>query len=282
MKFKQLIMPELPEVETVLRALKPHLINDSFTAIKTYVGKLRTPLDIADRPELLHQKITNLWRRAKYIILELENDYGLLMHLGMTGSWRLESPFIERLKHDHVEFYLSSGLVLRYNDPRRFGQIMVIESINIITKYILLSKLGPEPLTNDFNINYMKNICRGKKKPMKSLLMDNAMVVGVGNIYASESLFHAGINPLLPAGSISRQRLQRLVTAIKNVLKTAIDAGGTTIKDYASLNGEEGNFDRELKVYGKTGEKCNKCGRGIIRQTYLSGRSTFYCPVCQR
>jgi formamidopyrimidine-DNA glycosylase len=275
-------MPELPEVETVLRALKPHLINDSFTVIKTHVSKLRTPLDITDRPELLNQKITNLWRRAKYIILELENDYGLLMHLGMTGSWRLESPSIERQKHDHAEFYLSSGLVLRYNDSRRFGQIMIIESINIITKYKLLFKLDPEPLTHDFNTRYLKNICQGKKKPVKSLIMDNAIVVGVGNIYASESLFHAGINPLLPAGSISRQRLQRLVTAIKNVLQTAIDAGGTTIKDYTSLNGEEGNFGRELKVYGKTGEKCNKCARGIIRQTYLSGRSTFYCPVCQR
>jgi formamidopyrimidine-DNA glycosylase len=275
-------MPELPEVETVLRALKPHLINDRFTAIRTYVNKLRTPLDLADRPELLKQKITNLWRRAKYIILELENNYGLIMHLGMTGSWRLESPSIERQKHDHAEFHLASGLVLRYNDPRRFGQIVVAESINIITKYKLLSNLGPEPLTNDFDTKWLKSACKGKRKPVKSLLMDNAVVVGVGNIYASESLFNAGINPLLPAGSISRPRLKRLTEAIKNILQTAIDAGGTTIKDYASLNGEEGNFDRELKVYGRTGKKCLKCRRGTIRQTYLSGRSTFYCPVCQR
>jgi formamidopyrimidine-DNA glycosylase len=275
-------MPELPEVETVLRALKPHLINDSFSAIETHVSKLRTPLDLAARPELLNQRITNLWRRAKYIILALENDLGLIMHLGMTGSWRLESPSVERQKHDHAEFYLSSGLVLRYNDPRRFGQIMVVESIKLITKYKLLSNLGPEPLTNDFNTKYLKDKCRSKKKPIKSLLMDNAVVVGVGNIYASESLFHAGIDPLLPAGTISRQRLKRLASAIKNVLQAAVDAGGTTIKDYASLNGEEGNFARELMVYGRTGEKCAKCNRGRIRQAYLSGRSTFYCPVCQR
>lgn len=275
-------MPELPEVETVLQALKPHLVNDKFTAILTYKTKLRTPLEISDRPELINQTITNLTRRAKYLILELENNYGLIMHLGMTGSWRLESTSSHRQKHDHVEFYLLSGLVLRYNDPRRFGQILVFEPTKNIAKHKLFAHLAPEPLSDNFNAKWLVKVCNVKKKPIKSLIMDNAMVVGVGNIYASESLFQAGINPLLAAGSISSGRLKRLTEAIKKVLIAAIEAGGTTIKDYTSLNGEEGRFDRKLMVYGKAGQKCGKCDRGIIKQAYQSGRSTFFCPVCQR
>lgn len=275
-------MPELPEVETVLQALKPHLLNDEFTSIQTYVSKLRTPFDLCNRTELINQPITDLYRRAKYIIIEFANNYGLIIHLGMTGSWRLESTSIERQKHDHAEFYLLSGLVLRYNDPRRFGQILVFEPTENLYEHKLFSNLGPEPLTDNFNIKWLKRVCKGKKKPIKSLIMDNAIVVGVGNIYASESLFQAGINPLLAAGSISISRLKRLIEAIKNVLMAAIEAGGTTIKDYSSLNGEEGNFDRELMVYGKAGQKCTKCSRGIIKKAYQGGRSTFYCPVCQR
>ena len=275
-------MPELPEVETVLQALKPHLVNDKFTAIETYISKLRVPLELGDRPELINQTITNLYRRAKYIILEFENNYGLIIHLGMTGSFRLESTSIERQKHDHVAFYLLSGLVLRYNDPRRFGQIVIFEPMENVYDHKLFIKLGPEPLTDDFNVKWLKGVCRRKKKPIKSLIMDNANVVGVGNIYASESLFRAGINPLIPAGSISASRLKRLTKAVKDILHDAIKAGGTTIKDYASLNGEEGYFARDLMVYGKTGQKCGKCERGIIRQIFQSGRSTFFCPVCQR
>ena len=252
-------MPELPEVETVLQALKPHLVNDKFTAIQTYKTKLRTPLELSERPELLNQSITNLSRRAKYLILELENSYGLIIHLGMTGSWRLESPSVQRQKHDHVELFLLSGLVLRYNDPRRFGQLLVFEPTNDITKHKLFTHLAPEPLSDNFNAKWLVTVCKGKKKPIKSLIMDNAMVVGVGNIYASESLFQAGINPLLAAGSISASRLKKLTEAIKNVLIAAIAAGGTTIKDYTSLNGEEGKFDRKLMVYGKAGQKCSKC-----------------------
>lgn len=275
-------MPELPEVETVLRALKPNLENDQFVNIITYVPKLREVLDLDDRPEFLNQKITSLIRRAKYIILHLENGFGLILHLGMTGSWRLESTSIQRQKHDHVEFYLLSGLVLRYNDPRRFGQIVVFEPSDNIYEHKLLMNLGPEPLTDNFNSKYLVKACKNKKKPIKSLIMDNAMVVGVGNIYASESLFRAGISPLLPAGKISSTRLKKLSQAIKEILADAIEAGGSTIKDYASLNGEEGYFSRRLMVYGKVGEKCLSCSRGIIRQIYQAGRSTFYCPVCQR
>ena len=275
-------MPELPEVETVLQALKPHLVGDSFSEINTHVSKLRTRLDLTDRPELLHQKITGLRRRAKYIILEMENGYKLIIHLGMTGSWRVESRSLERSKHDHAEFYLASGIILRYNDPRRFGQLIVIEPTEDITSHKLFANLAPEPLNKEFDVAWLKNACRNKKKPIKSLIMDNAMVVGVGNIYASESLFWAGINPLKPAGSLSSERLKRLVKAIKEVLTKAIEAGGSTIKDYSSVNGEEGYFSRQLMVYAKGGEKCSKCRKGTIRHTNQSGRSTYYCPVCQR
>ncbi|RLD24300.1 MAG: DNA-formamidopyrimidine glycosylase [Bacteroidetes bacterium] len=275
-------MPELPEVETVLQALRPHLVNDKFTEINTYVNKLRSPLILSDVQGLLNQPIENLWRRAKYIVLKLKNGYGLIIHLGMTGSWRLESMSVDRQKHDHAEFYLSSGLVLRYNDPRRFGQIVVFEPDCDLIKHKLFVNLGPEPLTDDFSNLWLKRVCKNKKKPIKSLIMDNKNVVGVGNIYASESLFRSGINPLLAGGAISNIRLKRLTRAIKDILRDAIKAGGTTIKDYSSLNGEEGYFYRELMVYGKAGDTCSKCNRGIIRQAYQSGRSTFYCPVCQR
>jgi len=275
-------MPELPEVETVLQALKPHLLGEQIVCIVTYIDKLRTPLELSERLELLNSSITSLSRRAKYIILRLENHYGLLIHLGMTGSWRLETPSLHRQKHDHVEILLSSGLILRYNDPRRFGQVLVLSPEEDSNKHSLLEKLGPEPLGEYFDINWLSGVCKNKKKPIKNLIMDNSMVVGVGNIYASESLFRAGINPLKPAGKVSKAKLQRLVTAIKKVLQEAISAGGTTIRDYTSLNGEEGYFTRELKVYGKTGEKCQVCKRGIVRKIYQSGRSTFYCPICQR
>ena len=275
-------MPELPEVETILQALKPHLLNDKFTSIHTYIDKLRTPLDLSDQPELINQIIINLRRRAKYTILELKNGFGLIIHLGMTGSWRLESPSIERQKHDHVEFNLFSGLVLRYNDPRRFGQIVLFNPGDTIHNHKLLVNLGPEPLLEGFNANYLKKRCHKKKMPTKPLIMDNKVVVGVGNIYASESLFRAGISPLKPAGSLSKVRLERLVESIKVVLTAAIDAGGTTIRDYTRLNGEEGYFSRSLMVYGRSGEICFGCKRGIIRKVNQAGRSTYYCPVCQR
>ncbi len=274
-------VPELPEVETVMQALKPHLIGEKFTAINTYTSKLRTPLDIVDRPELLNQAIIKLWRRAKYIIIEFENNYKLIHHLGMTGSWRIESPSIQRQKHDHVEFYLSSGHVLRYNDPRRFGQLIIIEPGINLTEHQLFKKLAPEPLSKKFDIDWLQMVCKKKSKPIKPLIMDNAMVVGVGNIYASESLFRAGINPNSTAGKISKVRLERLLNSIKEVLEEAIKAGGSTIKDYTSVNGEEGNFSRRLMVYARTGETCRKCKKAKIRRTVNSGRSTFFCPVCQ-
>jgi len=275
-------VPELPEVETVMQALKSQLIGEKFTSINTYISKLRAPLDIVDRPELLKQPIIKLWRRAKYIIIELENNYKLINHLGMTGSWRLESPSLQRQKNDHAEFYLSSGLVLRYNDPRRFGQLIIIAPDFNLLQHKLFANLAPEPLTDKFTITWLADACKRKKKPIKSLIMDNALVVGVGNIYASESLFWAKIHPNTIAGKISKVRLERLVESIKTVLSEAIKAGGSTIIDYTSVNGEEGNFSRKLMVYGRAGEACRKCKKAKIRHTVHSGRSTYYCPQCQR
>lgn len=275
-------MPELPEVETVKRALEPVLVGAKISNIKTHINKLRSPLDIEFNLEILNQKITILERRSKYIIIKLKNKAGLIIHLGMTGSFRFEHTSIDRKKHDHVEFFLDSGLVLRYNDPRRFGQIVAFSPTQILDRHKLLLHLGPEPLTASFNVDYLFNRLKKRVIAIKKLIMDNNIVVGVGNIYASESLFRAGISPLSSSGKISKPRIKKLVSSIKEVLNDAIQAGGTTIRDYSSLNGEEGYFVQDLNVYGREGEKCYKCRRSTIRKVVQGGRSTYFCPVCQR
>ena len=275
-------MPELPEVETVRSALAPLLIGERFARIITHVPRLRTPLTIADIPQLLHQPVTALHRRAKYLLFEFDNGYYLLNHLGMSGSWRLEEAGSPLQKHDHAEFLLASGRILRYHDPRRFGILEAIPTDMPLAGHPYLQHLGAEPLSDVFTPQTLIQACRDKKKPIKNLLMDNRVVVGVGNIYASEALFLAGIRPQTPAGSIAPARLKRLHKAIREVLLAALQAGGTTIRSYSSLNGREGQFARHLWVYGRAGEPCEKCQRGIIRVVKQAGRSSFYCPVCQR
>ncbi len=274
-------MPELPEVETVRQALAPLLIGERFTRIITHVPRLRTSLIIADIPQLLHQPVTALYRRAKYLLFELDNGYYLLNHLGMSGSWRLEEADAPQQKHDHAEFLLASGRVLRYHDPRRFGMLEVIPPGMPLAGHSYLQHLGAEPLSDDFTPQTLIQACRNKTKPIKNLLMDNRVVVGVGNIYASEALFLAGIKPQTPAGRIAAGRLKHLHKAIRDVLLAALQAGGTTIRSYSSLNGREGQFARHLWVYGRAGEQCEKCQRAIIKQIKQAGRSSYYCPVCQ-
>lgn len=275
-------MPELPEVETVCRALNKFLPYRTIIKVDTHIDKLRYPLDFNRLETTLPQKITAIRRRAKYIIFELEQEVALLAHLGMTGSWRLESIHEQRRKHDHVEFFLDHYEVLRYNDPRRFGFIEEIQLPNNQADPQELPKLAPEPLSDKFDIRWLSNACKNKSKPIKNLIMDNAYVVGVGNIYASEALFRSGIRPTIPAGNISRVRLKKLLPAIKDVLSEAIEAGGTTIINYTSLNSQEGYFARELNVYDRFGELCSKCQRGKIQRTVMAGRSTYFCAVCQR
>ena len=214
--------------------------------------------------------------------MEFENQVALLIHLGMTGSWRLESSHTDRQKHDHVEFFLLDNEVLRFNDPRRFGFILISPLARSGDEPAELPTLAPEPLSEAFDLVWLQQACSKRQKPIKNLLMDNALVVGVGNIYASEALFRAGIRPTVKAARLTKPRLKKLHAAIIEVLEEAIAAGGSTIKNYTSLNSQEGNFSRDLMVYDRTGELCKKCRKGYINRTVIGGRSTFYCPVCQR
>lgn len=275
-------MPELPEVETVMRALKRFVEGRAVTGIKTHIAKLRYPIDFSALDGTFPNRIEEIRRRAKYMIVVLDNAHGLLIHLGMTGSFRLESIRTERQKHDHVEFFLEGDEVLRYNDPRRFGFIQVVDLPDSAGEPAELPKLAPEPLTSAFDVAWLRNVCQRSKKPVKNLIMDNAMVVGVGNIYASEALFRAGIRPSRPANSLNPQRITRLHRAIIEVLQEAIEAGGTTIINFTSINSQEGYFARQLNVYNRAGKTCLKCGRARIRRTVMAGRSTFFCAVCQR
>jgi formamidopyrimidine-DNA glycosylase len=275
-------MPELPEVETVTRALKQFVEGRRITRIEAHVEKLRYPLDFSAFEEQYPNQFVKIRRRAKYIIVELLNHQGLLIHLGMTGSFRLESIKAARQKHDHVEFYLDHDEVLRYSDYRRFGFFKPIQLPDNATDPAELPLLAPEPLSAEFDVKWLRKVCRQRHKPIKNLLMDNAFVVGVGNIYASEALFRAGIRPDKPASAISALRVKRLHKAIIDVLQEAIEAGGTTIINFTSLNEQTGYFARHLNVYDRFGESCYKCQRGKIQRTVMAGRSTYFCAVCQR
>ena len=275
-------MPELPEVETVTRALQQAVAGRRLTRIEVHVEKLRYPINLEGLEEHYPNRIISIRRRAKYIIVELEDHQGLLIHLGMTGSFRLESIKIERQKHDHVEFYLDHDEVLRFTDYRKFGFIKLISIQDNSKDPEELPVLAPEPLSAEFDVNWLRDVCRKRQKPIKNLIMDNTYVVGVGNIYASEALFRAGIRPAKPASSISAPRIKKLHKAIVEVLQEAIEAGGTTIINFTSLNEETGYFALHLDVYDRFGEFCNKCKRGKIQRTVMAGRSTYFCAVCQR
>lgn len=274
-------MPELPEVETVANALRPHLMGRRITRVYTYTARLRHDLTIADSAEILDQPICGVHRRAKFVIVATDRCHGILMHLGMTGSCRIEAPEDERRKHDHVEFYLDDGRVWRYNDPRRFGVMQVHPLGPDGLPLHVFDDWGPEPLSDEFDGPHLYTASRKRRTPIKSLIMDNKCVVGCGNIYASESCFRAGIRPHKRADSMSKPKCARLATEIREVLADAIAAGGTTISDYRQVDGKEGYFARELAVYGREGEPCRSCATSI-RKLVIAGRSTFYCPSCQK
>jgi formamidopyrimidine-DNA glycosylase len=274
-------MPELPEVETVTRALRPHLLFRKIIGIDTHTPKLRTNLKFWDHPEIIGQSIIDVYRRAKYLIVELSGLQTIIFHFGMSGTCRIELQSTPLVAHDHVVVDFDNRQSLRFNDPRRFGLVEVhgIDSQGELP--VKLSNLPPEPLEDEFDVHYFRSICRFSHRPIKALMMDQNRVVGVGNIYASEALFRARIHPLMPCHRLSIVRQHRLVQAIKIVLTKAIAAGGTTIADFQSVDGREGKFNLELNVYGKTGESCPLCDRAIKR-VVITGRSTFYCPKCQR
>jgi len=269
-------MPELPEVETTRRGIAPFVEGRVLRSVTVREPRLRWPVD-ARVSALRDQAIFGLHRRAKYLLMTLDG-LELGIHLGMSGTLRVVQADTPLRKHDHVDLSLDSGMVLRFNDPRRFGAVLYLEQG---LTHPLLASLGPEPLGPDFSGEGMYQRSRGRKVSVKSFIMDNATVVGVGNIYAQESLFLAGIHPSRPAGRISLARYQGLALAIRSVLAKAIEAGGTTLRDFTRADGQPGYFAQQLMVYGRAGQPCPQCGE-TLRGGRHGQRSTVFCPRCQR
>jgi formamidopyrimidine-DNA glycosylase len=272
-----LYMPELPEVETTLRGIQPYILNRRISRISVREARLRW-LVTTETGQAEGQVINRLGRRGKYLLLHL-NHGGLLIHLGMSGSLRILEEFIAPGKHDHFDIELEDGCCIRFNDPRRFGALLWFGSEP--EQHPLLIHLGPEPLSMDFTADYLYTRSRGRRVAVKNFIMNGHIVVGVGNIYASEALFMAGIHPCRQAGRISRQRYAGLVDAIRDVLERAIQRGGTTLRDFVGSDGVPGYFARELLVYDRGGKGCFQCSE-LIRTKVIGQRSSYYCPSCQR
>jgi formamidopyrimidine-DNA glycosylase len=270
-------MPELPEVETTRRGIAPHLIGRRIEAVIVRQPRLRWPIPPALRQRLPGQQVDAVERRAKYLLVHTRAGSALL-HLGMSGSLRVLPGDTVAGTHDHVDWRLDSGRILRYTDPRRFGSQLWQAAGST---HALLAGLGPEPLEGAFDGDYLWTRSRGRAAAVKVFLMDQKIVVGVGNIYAAEALFAAQIHPHRAAGSVSRARYARLAEEVKRILNYAITRGGTTLRDFISPDGAPGYFEQELFVYGRAGEPCKVCATKI-RAITLGQRSTFYCPRCQR
>jgi formamidopyrimidine-DNA glycosylase len=271
-------MPELPEVETTRRGIRAAIRGRTVAAMVLRERRLRWPVDPWLPREVAGQRIVDVRRRAKYLLIELERGT-LIAHLGMSGSLRVLPATTPVLTHDHYDLLLDSGRCLRFNDPRRFGSLHWVSGDP--EQHPLLAGLGPEPLKRGFDAGYLATKARGRRVAIKQFVMDQRVVVGVGNIYASEALFRAGIHPRRAAGRISRDRLDGLVRAVRDVLGEAIRQGGTTLRDYVNADGTPGYFRQQLSVYERAGEPCRRCG-AAIRQVVQGQRSTYFCPACQR
>ena len=271
-------MPELPEVETTLRGIAPHLVQHRVTAVVVRNPKLRWPIP-PNLPELLHKQVVQgLRRRAKYLLIEFKHGT-LILHLGMSGSLRIQPAGLPAEKHDHFDLVLDNGQLLRLRDPRRFGA--VLWHAGDVALHPLLAALGPEPLEQKFDGEYLHRATRSRSAAIKLAIMDSHLVVGVGNIYANEALFRAGIRPQLAANKLSLPRCRNLAQHIKEVLRDAIQQGGSTLRDFVHSDGSSGYFQQTYFVYGRTGESCRVCNTPI-KQLRQGQRSTFYCPKCQR
>jgi len=270
-------MPELPEIETTLRGVSPHLLGKRITAVIVRDKRLRWPVPDTIR-DLEGQRVTAGERRAKYMLFHTEKGT-LLLHLGMSGSLRIVPPDTPWRKHDHLALTLDSGLQLRLHDPRRFGAALLLDGDPHAHR--LLRDLGPEPLGPGFTATHLNTACARKTAAIKLAVMDAHIVVGVGNIYASEALFMSGIDPRKAAGKVSLPRLQRLVVAVREVLAASIAMGGTTLRDFLNEKGEPGYFRQKLRVYDRAGKPCHAC-RATIRKITQGQRSTFFCPRCQK
>ena len=271
-------MPELPEVETTRFGIAPHLLGQTVQTVTIRQRQLRWPIPTVLDSTLPGQTITAVNRRAKYLSLHTTAGTAIV-HLGMSGSLRITALNEAWKKHDHVSIELNSGQCLRLHDPRRFGALLW--TTEPIEQHPLLQKLGPEPLGNAFNGPYLYEQSRQRRTPVKLFIMDGTVVVGVGNIYASEALFMAGIDPRRAAGRISLARYEQLATKIRQVLQDAITQGGTTLRDFVGGQGEPGYFKQYLRVYGRQKQPCRTC-QTVIRQIRLGQRSSYFCPSCQR
>lgn len=274
-------MPELPEVETTLRGIRPHLEGRRIAHLLIRDARLRQPVP-PDTPErVAGQTIGALSRRGKYLLIGLERGT-LIAHLGMSGSLRIVAAESPPRRHDHLDLILDDRRCLRFHDPRRFGLFLwTPEPPEIVrVQHPLLRGLGPEPLEDGFDGDHLYDLSRTRRVAVKSFVMDGSVVVGVGNIYASESLFLAGIHPMRPCNRIGLARYRRLAAVIRAVLASSIAQGGTTLRDFVNEDGEPGYFAQSLRVYGRTGESCKVCGEPV-RQTLIGQRSSFYCARCQ-
>lgn len=273
-------MPELPEVETVRTALEPVVAGQRIKTVRLTRGDLRWPL-----PDGLEKRLTGRLcsvphRRSKYILVQLDQGETLLIHLGMSGAIRLYNHKPNFAKHDHFSVEMETGAWFVFSDPRRFGHLDLFATA-AETTHPLLAELGIEPLSAVFSAARLTALMAGRKTSIKSALLDQRLIAGLGNIYVSEALFRAGISPRRKAGSIAGSRAERLAASIKDVLAEAIEAGGTSLRDHVQPGGEIGYFVQNLRVYGQTGKPCVQCTQ-TIRQIVQSGRSSFYCPSCQR
>ena len=271
-------MPELPEVETTRIGIAPCILGETVARITIRNRNLRWPVSPRLQRELPGRQIRKVGRRGKYLLIHTEQGC-LILHLGMSGHLRVLQSMSAPNVHDHVDIEFASGIVLRFTDPRRFGSIHWTKKDP--SQHALLKHLGPEPLSDDLHGDYLFQLSRSRKQAVKSFIMDSRIVVGIGNIYASESLFAAGIHPRRRAGRISLARYTALTDAIRNVLTLALARGGTTLRDFVDGNGRPGYFRHELRVYDRTGLPCMNCGQPI-KQLRIAQRSSYYCSRCQR
>jgi len=274
-------MPELPEVEITRRGIEPYLTGNVITGVRVGERKLRWPIPRNLAARITGRRIARVTRRGKYILIDCEGDGkagGLILHLGMSGSLRILDGKSEPQRHDHFDLLLGKRL-MRLHDPRRFGAVLWQEGD--IARHPLLARLGAEPLEDAFTGRLLHAATRKRKAAVKLVLMDAGVVAGVGNIYANESLFHAGINPRAAAGRLSLARCEALAAAIKSTLKKALAAGGSSLRDFVHSDGTSGYFQQQYYVYGRAGLPCRNCGTAI-RQLRQGQRSTFYCPACQK
>jgi formamidopyrimidine-DNA glycosylase len=271
-------LPELPEVETTRRGIEPHAVGCRILQLRVYEPRLRWRVAKETAGKVAGQRIRATGRRAKYLLFELDSGT-LLLHLGMSGSLRVLPAATARTAHDHVDLVLDSGQALRFNDPRRFGSLHYTTAP--VEEHPLLAKLAPEPFDKRFTAEYLWSITRRRRVAIKQLLMNSHLVVGVGNIYASEALFRARIRPQRQAKSLTRAEAARLVRAVRTVLRAAIRVGGTTLRDYVGADGNAGYFRQKLFVYERDAKACRVC-RTKVRHLNQGQRSSYYCPTCQK